>query len=402
MRFLAFGLSLTLAVSAANAADWRQFRGSDTTGVADGKAPPTSWENGENIAWKRELPGRGLSTPIVVGDKVFVTACTGYLQDRLHVLCFDDKSGDLLWERQFWALGRSTGHPKMSNATPTPASDGQRVFAFYSSNDVICLDLDGNLQWFRALTWDHPNASNSLGMSSSPIVVGDTLVVQFENDSDSLATGLNVETGESRWTSPRPKKANWTSPVVLPGKTRADDLALLQSSAGLAAVKPLTGEVVWQYTDGASTIPSSVVHHGLVYIPSNGITAIRPPVDSASVEQLWRGEKLRPGTGSPTVYRDKIFVINSAGVLICASLENGEVAWQTRVEGPFSATPVAAGDNLYLFNERGLGQVVSIAGEKGEVVGKGDLGETILCTPAVANGAIYTRSDNHLWKIAAP
>lgn len=290
----------------------------------------------------------------------------------------------------------------MSNATPTPASDGQRIFAFYSSNDVICLDLDGNLQWFRALTWDHPNASNSLGMSSSPIVVADTLVVQFENDSDSLATGLNVETGESRWTSPRPKKANWTSPVVLPGKSRADDLALLQSSAGLAAVKPLTGEVVWQYTDGASTIPSSVVHNGLVYIPSNGITAVRPPIDSASVEQLWRGEKLRPGTGSPTVYRDKIFVINSAGVLICASLDKGEIEWQTRVEGPFSATPVAAGENLYLFNERGLGQVVNIAGEKGEVVGKGDLGETILCTPAVANGAIYTRSDNHVWKIAAP
>ena len=403
LRSLTAAGILLMAAAPVTAGEWRQFRGSDTTGVAQGTAPPTSWGEGSNIAWKQPLPGRGLSTPIIVAGRVFVTASSGFHQDRLHILCFDDKSGEQLWHRQFRALGRTGSHEKMSNATPTPASDGQRIFAFYSSNDVICLDLDGNLQWFRGLTYDHPNASNSLGMSSSPVVVGETLVVQFENDSESLATGLNVETGESRWTSPRPKRANWTSPVLLPGKSAAETLVLLQSSDGISAIEPSTGKEVWKYADGASTIPSSVVHDGLVYVPSGpGITALRPPSDSASVEQLWRGEKLRPGTASPTVFRNKLFVVNSAGVLLCGNLDDGKVEWQTRVEGPFSATPVAAGDNLYLINEHGLGQVVSLTGEKGEVIGKSDLGETILCTPAVVDGALYTRSDKHLWKIAAP
>lgn len=398
MRSLLFGLAC-LGPWTADAADWRQFRGNLVTSVAADDRLPTEWSESQNIAWKQPLEGRGLSGPIVVGDRVFVTCSSGYRQDRLHVVCFAAADGQKLWERQFWATGRTTSHPKTCNAAPTPCSDGQRVFAFFSSNDLFCLDLDGNLQWCRGLTVDFANASNSLGMASSPVFVAGTLVVQIENDSQSLALGIDPDTGVSRWTSDRPKRANWTSPAVLKGSTPADDLVLLQSSAGIAAIKPQSGEVVWNYTDGASTIPSSTARDGIVYVPSHGVTALQVAPGSANPEIVWRGGRLNPATASPLVVDDRLLLLNGAGVLVCANLKDGEVAWQTRLEGPFTSSPVVAGGHLYAFNEAGIGQVVKL-GEKGEIVGRGELGETILCSPAVAGNALYVRSDRHLWKIA--
>ena len=197
-------------LSVLSGADWLQFRGGDSSSVAGNETLPTNWSDQENIAWKSKLPGRGLSGPIVVGDRVFITASSGHHQDRLHVLGFDAADGKQLWERQFWATGRTMCHEKMAVATPQPASDGQRIFAFYSSNDLACLDLDGNLLWFRGLTFDYPNASNSLGMSSSPVVMGDTVIAQVESDSESFAVGLDVKTGVQRWKIDRPKMSNWT------------------------------------------------------------------------------------------------------------------------------------------------------------------------------------------------
>lgn len=390
-------------LAVAHAGDWRQFRGSESNGVGDDLLPPTTFSATENIAWKSTLPGRGLSSPIVVGDRVFVTCSSGFRDDRLHVLCFNASDGVKMWERQFSATGRTSHHPKTPVAASTPASDGQRIFALFSCNDLICLDLDGQLQWCRGLTYDHPNASNSLGMASSPIVIGATVIAQIENDSDSLATGVDVATGVSRWTISRPKKANWTSALVWPKRYGGtEDLALLQSSEGIAAIRPLTGEVAWKYSDGASTIPSSVAADGVLYAASHGITALKPPTDSANIEQLWRAGKLSPGTGSPLVYRGRLYSINNSGVLLAADLKTGETKWQLRVSGPFSGSAIAAGGHLFVFNEKGEGHCVKLGDAAGELVSTGELaGEEFLCTPALANGAIYLRSDKTLWKIGA-
>jgi len=293
-----------VSVAVVHAEDWRQFRGSAGTAVSRESTLPTRWSATENLAWKVSLPGRGLSSPIVIGDRVLLTCSSGFRHDRLHVLCFNAADGSLRWERQFLATGRTMTFPKICNAAPSPASDGQRVFALFSSNDLICLDLDGNLQWCRGLTFDHPNVSNSLGMASSPIVVGETVVAQLENDSQSLATGIDVKTGTSLWTIERPKRPNWTTAVSLPPSgEKGESLVLLQSSAGLAAVQPRTGKAVWTYDTGASTIPSSVVSDGIVYVPSGGITALRPPTGSSQPEVLWKAGKLGPSTPSPLVYQ---------------------------------------------------------------------------------------------------
>lgn len=389
-------------LSICSAADWRQFRGTDSTSVASQESLPTSWTETENIAWKAKLPGRGLSGPIVVGDRVYLTASSGHFQDRLHVLSFDAATGNQLWERQFWATGRTQCHDSMAVATPQPASDGQRIFAFYSSNDLACLDLDGNLLWYRGLGSDYPNASNSLGMSSSPIVVGDTVIAQVESDSESFATGLDVTTGLERWKIDRPKMANWTSPTLLKGKTPADDLVVLQSGKGLSAVRPQTGEVEWTFDGGASTIPTTGVDGEFLLVPSNGLTALKIDGTSKNPQRLWNERKLGPGTASPVAQSGKVFVVNGAGVLACAAVADGKTLWQLRVkaEGGIASTPVIAGNYIYLFNQEGVATIVKTDGEKGEIAGSGTLEGKILCTPAIADGALYVRNNGNLWKIA--
>ena len=375
-------IAAVVSATCLTGADWLQFRGNDVSGVSALSEIPATWSDTENVAWKVDLPGRGASGAIVIGDQVVVTASSGFRQDRLHVLSFDRASGKKVWERQFWATGRTMTHPKMAVATPTPASDGKRIFAFYSSNDVVCLDLDGNLQWLRGLTHDFPNASNSLGMSSSPI---------------------DTATGKARWKKVRPKKANWTSPTLWQNGD-SEALALLQSSAGIEAVDPRTGETQWKFGDGASTIPSSVVTTDSLLVPSNGLTALRLGEelegDAASPEVLWNDRKLGPGTSSPIVVDGKVFVVNRAGVLQAADVNTGSLLWRLRLKGPFSATPVAAGKHLIFFNEKGDAQVVDISGAEGEIVGENTVGETILSTPAISDNEMFVRSDGHLWKIA--
>ncbi|HUG90602.1 MAG TPA: PQQ-binding-like beta-propeller repeat protein [Planctomycetaceae bacterium] len=377
-------------------ADWRQFRGNESNGQA-ADAGPTSFDK---LAWKAELPGRGLSAPVVVGGRVVLTASSGHQQDRLHVLCFDDDTGNLAWERQFWATGRTQTHPKICVASSSPASDGRRVFAQFSTNDVACLDLDGNLLWFRTLGYDHPNANNSLGMASSPVVADGTLVVQVESDAEAFALGIDAESGLDRWRVDRPQRSNWTSPTVLRDEGGRATAVLLQSSRGVQAVEPQSGKELWAYREGASTVESSALKDGVTYVPSHGLTALRPVESSDAPEMLWRSNRLGPGTASPVIVGDRVYVINSAGVLIAASLTDGEIAWRLRIEGPHTSSPVAAGELLYAVNEEGTARIIRLGRENGEVVAESVLGETILATPALASGALYVRSDGRLWKYA--
>ena len=379
-----------------HAADWPAFRGPEGNGYSPEKNVPTQLK----VDWKSPLPGRGLSSPIILGDKVFVTASSGVLQNRLHVICFSAKKGSKIWERQFWSTGRTMAHKKTNVAAPTPVSDGKNIYALFSCNDLVCLDLNGNLQWLRGLTNDYPNASNSLGMSSSLLVHQDTLIVQIENDSQSLSLGVDIANGVNRWKLSRPKSANWTTANLLPGAGKGGTtLVALQSSKGIDAIDPKSGKTQWSYANGASTIPSSTRVGNLLLVPSNGLTALLPREGGNSYSEVWNVSKLRPKTASPTFLKDQIFNVNGAGVLTCASTENGSTKWQLRLKGPFSASPVAAGSHLYYFNEAGLGQVIETTSTEGKIVNTIALNETILGTPSISNRAIYVRSDNTLFKL---
>jgi outer membrane protein assembly factor BamB len=394
-------IAVCVSWSVSIADDWRQFRGNGELSVARDAKLPTSWDvkSGENIAWTAELRGRGPSSPIVVNGRVVVTASSGAAQDRLHVLCFDAASGKQLWHRQFWATGRCFTHPQSANAAPTPASDGERIFAFYSSNDLVCLDLDGNLQWYRGLAFDYPKLGNDASMSSSPLVIGDTVMVQVESQGESFAAGLNTATGETRWRIKRQPEGSWSSPVELRGEN-GKSLVLFQSPKELTAVNPETGEQVWNYATECQGIPSPAVEKGRVYVPAKGITALDASPDSAGAKFLWSANKLGPGAASPVVHEGKLYTINRAPVLACAITETGDIEWQQRLKGAFWATPVIAGEHLYCLNYDGACQVVKLGDDKGKVVSTNEFGETLQASPAVSGNALFVRSDKHLWKIS--
>lgn len=386
-RLLPAAGALLLTVPAPG--DWLQFRGPGGAGIAEPAAGPGA---DLTVAWEQPLPGQGLSAPVVVGDRVFVTCSSGPQEESLHVLCLNASTGEKIWERVLKATGRTMCHEKTAVAAPTPCSDGRRLYALFSSNDLLCFDLEGNLQWLRGLTVDFPNASNSLGMASSPVVLGDTLVVPSENDSESLVLGVDAATGRTRWKMERPKMANWTSPVT------AGEWVGLQSGRGVTAVAPSTGSILWETEGGAATIPSSAIADGVLYVPSRGMTALRVRAEGPP-EELWNSPQLNPATASPLAFEGRVFVINSAGVLVAASAETGENEWKLRLSGPFSGSPVAAPPHLYIASEKGVLQAVDTSVPEGKVSAELNLGQPVLSTPALSGGALFIRSDSRLWRV---
>ena len=380
-------------------ADWRQFRGTNSNSVSAQRNLPKTFGDGQNVAWKVPLPGRGPSGPIVVGNRVVVTASSGFRGDRLHLLSFDVQTGKLQWERQLWATGHTLHNSFGAIACNTPASDGELLFAFYSSNDLACFDLEGNLKWFRGLAYDHPTMRNDVGMGSSPLVVGDTVIVQCENQGESFIAGLDKQTGETLWRHERDHDAVWSSPAVLRGQRPPADIVLFHGRDFLSGHDPRTGQAVWKYEASCHTIATATTDRDRIYLPANGIHALRYDPQKQSVTGLWYEQKLRGGNASPVATDDRVYVVKPPAILVCADAADGRILWQLRLKGKVWATPVVADGHAYVVSHEGLVQVVRL-GEKGTLVGTSQLDPGVLASPAVADGAIYFRSDQHLLKVA--
>jgi outer membrane protein assembly factor BamB len=395
-------LCIAISCSVVRADDWRQFRGNDSSGVSAETNLPTKLDDPKSLAWKVPLPGRGLSGPIVVGDRVFLTASSGYRDDTLQVLCFSCSTGEKLWYRKFSATGRTVCNEFMCMATPQPCSDGERIYAYYSCNDVVCYDLDGNLVWYRGLGLDYPNVSSSLGMSSSPVVVDGTLVLQLDTDAESFVAGLNALTGETRWKLDQGKSAIWASPALFRPSPNSGAQVILHAKAALLSLDPASGKENWRIDRPGAKTASTTVAGELLLAPINPLTALRPVGTSGTPETLWSEARITPDTPTPVAYDGKVYVLKGS-VLSCANLLTGKSEWQMRLNCKNSYTsPVAGGGHLYVADENGILQTIRLDGKKGEVVGRIDLEERILCSPALAGGAFYVRSDQHLWKFAAP
>ncbi|HMC88139.1 MAG TPA: PQQ-binding-like beta-propeller repeat protein [Gemmataceae bacterium] len=378
-------------------ADWRQFRGPHSSGVA----PEESgiFNPAGNVAWKIDLPGRGLSGPIVVGERVFLTASSGDKQDRLHVLAFAASTGKKLWQRTVWATGPTDSHPKTCMAAPTPASDGQRIIALFGTNDLLCLNLNGDVLWMRALYEENPGATDGRGLAASPIIAGSTVVAHVENQNASFAEGVDIETGKTRWHIDCPREMNWTSPIVLPGTTPASDLVLLQGTTRLSACDPLTGREVWRLSQGGHPIASCARDGRILYVPAGDkLAAFALQPDAAPPKLLWEQSKLGPAMASPVVSDGRVYSLRGS-ILACGDTRSGLVLSQLRLKGEFSSSPVISGERLYCFNEKGMSYMIKLDGKEPIIETTANLEDTILCTPAIANGALYVRSDRHLWKI---
>ena len=396
-------MALCLAATA-GAADWREFRGPQGRAIAADQAIRTRWSEDDGIAWKADIPGRGASSPIVVGDLVVVTASSGPRQDRLHILALDRATGRVRWHRTFWATGRTLCHPTSAIAAGTPASDGTRIVALYSSCDLIAVDLDGRLLWQRNLAVEHPKSGNDVGMASSPRIIDGTVVVQIDCQGDAFASGIDAVSGEDRWSVSRERLGCWSSPMAI-NTAAHGECVLLQNAGGVEVRRIADGTIAWSWKSRCAEIPTTTEAAGRLYVPSDGIAALSPALSAGAAEDAvkpeWRSTKLSCGMASPVAWGDSIAAINRAGVLSIGSTTDGAIRAQVRLAGSFWASPVLVGTMLVAANTEGKTFLVSTDGEP-KIIAENELPGTFTATPAVAEGSVYLRSETALWKVAAP
>ncbi|MBI3412088.1 MAG: PQQ-like beta-propeller repeat protein [Planctomycetes bacterium] len=387
-----------LSVQSLHAEDAPQFRGIGGLGISKETGLPTTWSDKENIRWKAALPGRGLSAPVIADGRVYVTANSTHNQKRLHVLCFDEKTGKQLWERQFWATGSTFCHPKTCMAAPTPVTDGERVVALFATGDLVSLDKDGNLEWVRSLVGDYPTVGNNVGMAASPILWKDLVILFLENVGDSFVAGIDKRTGENKWRVERPKGINWCSPLMIENNGQPE--IVLQSNEDLTAYDPVNGNKKWALTGKKfQPIPSPTFGDGLVFSPGFKFFAVQPGSGKEDPQILWESNKLPTGYGSPIYHDRKIYALSYRGIINCADGATGKPIWNLRIEGTYAASPLLADGKIYSVNEDGITQVVT-AGAEGKLLASNPIGDKILATPVASNGAIYLRSDGFLYCIA--
>jgi outer membrane protein assembly factor BamB len=389
-----------LIAAPAMAADWTQFRGRGSAATSEETGLPVKWSATDNVRWKADLPGRGLSCPVIAGGKVYVTACSGYRQTHLHVLCFDESTGTKIWERQFTATGPTMCHPATSMAAPTPVTDGKCVYALFACGDLAALDADGNLLWYRSLNQDYGNLTNQLGLAASPILAGDTLLLPMENAGHSYAAGLDVKTGLNKWKIDRERGTNWVTPIVLSVGGRVD--VAFATGKEITAYDPETGAVRWTHAaiSPSSTASPGPADAGMVLVPGKQLCLLRPGPEGTTPEVVWKTGKVSDGYASPVAYRGRVYAVGSVTV-DCLDGKTGEVLWKQRVKGKtFWASPVIAEDKLYVVSEDGLTSVLKL-GDKPEVLATNALGETIMATPSIADGCLYLRSDQHLFCVGS-
>jgi outer membrane protein assembly factor BamB len=323
----------------------------------------------------------------------------------LVVESFNRVDGRRLWEHRLDAEGPFPDlHEKHNLATPTIATDGELLFAWFGTGQLVALDLRGRPIWTRHLGREYSPFDINWGHGSSPVLYKDLLILLCEHNSASYLLALDARTGTQRWKADRGKgRASFSTPLVVPGAER--DELIINSSDRIDAYDPGTGELLW-YADAPrqTPIPSAVFHQGIIYLTrgyrNSPYLALRPGGrgDVSQSHVQWRA----PGGGSyvPSLvhYEGLLYLTNDVGVLTCAEASTGERVWQMRLDGVFFASPVAADGKVYFVSQTGETTVVK-AGRTPEILARNDLGERIVASPAIAAGQIFLRSDTRLFAI---
>ncbi len=390
-------LGLLVLAPAVTAADWPQFRGPGGSATSTETGLPTGFTATEGLRWKAPLPGRGLSSPVVVGGRVYITCSSGAKDDRLHVLSFDAGTGTQLWHRQLAATGLTYCHPKTCMAAPTPVGDETGVYALYATGDLVAFDADGSIRWYRSLVGDYPTISNQVGMASSLVLFKDKLIVPMDNGGESFVAAIDTKTGKNVWKVNRPRNINWITPLVRTAAGKGE--VLFPTNDSLIAYDVDTGNKVWTEKMPSGGIPSPTFgDDGLLLLGNRGVTAVT--LKGGKPTEVWNSPKLGTGMSSPLVYEGLVYAANPAGTVVCADAKTGNVLWQERVKGPFSGSPVAADGKLYVINEAGILTTLKL-GDKPEVLAESKTGEEGLATPAISNGALFLRGEKTLFCVGS-
>jgi outer membrane protein assembly factor BamB len=417
--------------------DWPHWRGPLATGVWHGTGVPAEWSATENVVWRAPLGGLGVSTPIVVGDRAIVTSQMGAGDRRsgshprlvqggdaaaageralgadakapasgdvvFLVEAFNRADGTRVWQFRLPAEGPLTPvHDKHNLATSSPVSDGERVYAWFGTGQIVALTMEGKPVWQRHLGRDLGPFDIQWGHGSSPTVQDGVLYLLCDQPSASALLAVDARTGKQVWRADRGTGRNsYSTPLVvsLPGG-RAE--VIVNSSERIDAYDARTGAHLW-FTGEANRfpIPMPVVHDGVIYTTrgyrSGPFSAIRPGGrgDVTGSHVLWHVPTGAPYVASIVYANGLLFMANDAGVITAIDAATGDRVWQERTGGVFSASPVAADGKVYFVSESGETIVVR-AGRTPEILARNDIGERMVASLAIAGGRIFIRTDRHL------
>lgn len=403
-------LSLVLKTSAAET-EWPQFRGPTGQGLSAAKQVPVTWSATEHIAWKVAVPGTGWSSPVISKGRVYLTSAVTPLggEMTLHALCFDAEDGRVIWDTEVFHPDPGSAaamHRKNSPASPTPILADDRLFVHFGHMGTAALDLAGQVVWRQ----NDLKYSPVHGTGGSPALVGDELVFSADGDRDPIVAALDAKTGAIRWktarNTPARKPFSFSTPLAIEvgGATQI----ISPGSGFVGAYDPGDGHEIWRvgYGEGYSVVPRPVFAHGLIFVSSAfdfpAVYAIKPEGatgDATASNVVWSLKKGGPNTPSMLVLGDEIYLVSDGGIATCADARTGKVHWTERLGGNFSASPVAAEGRVYFQSEAGITTVIKPSTTALEVMAKNELGERTFASPAPLDGALFLRSEQHLWKI---
>ena len=421
--------------------NWPSFRGAEAAGVADGQNLPERWDGakGSGIKWKTRIPGLAHSSPVVWGERVYVTtAVSGKGDDNFKhglygagdasadrsahqwkLYALDKRTGRVVWERvAFEGVPREKRHIKASYANSSPATDGRHVVAFFGSQGLYAYDVSGKLLWKKDLgvmdvgAYDAPDYE--WGTASSPIIYQNLVILQCDTQKDDFLLALDVKTGREVWRTAREELPSWGTPNVYRGRGRAE--LVTNASNFIRGYDPATGKELWRLGGSSKiTAPTPVFSNDLIVVASgrrpeapifviragaNGdITLTEGQTSNKSV--VWSRQARGSYMPTPLIYDGRLYVLSNAGLFDCYDLRTGAEVYRQRIShqgGGFSASPVAADGKIYLTGEDGDIFVVK-AGPSFELLAKNPMGELMMATPAISSGLMFVRTQHHLFAI---
>lgn len=378
-------------------ANFSTFRGPGGNGTAYQKNIPTNWdsETGENILWKVEIPLAGFNSPVIWGDKLFLSGAT---DTKREVYCFNRNSGNLLWTAKVDNIeGSPDKAPDVTNdtghAAPTLATDGNQVFAIFSTGDIIALDMNGNRVWARNL--GVPN--NHYGHSSSLMLFEDKIIVQYDHKSSASIMALDVRDGNIVWNTKREVKVTWASPVVVNTGNRWE--IILIADPTIASYDPHTGKELWNLKCMYGEVGPSVVYNDGIVFGMNEYASLVAIKLGEKPEILWEDSEYLSDVPSPIATKDYLIFATSYGLALCYDAKTGTKYWEKEFDNGFYSSPILVDGKVYLIDTRGIMHIFKPEKEF-NLVAESKLGEGSVSTPAFADGIIYIRSDkNNLYCI---
>ncbi len=397
------------------AENWPFWRGPTRQGISEETSLPVHWNTESNILWKTEIPGEAWSSPIIFGDQAFVTTTTDN-GVNCHVLAIDRRSGTLQWNKKVFEQTPLKKEQRNSYATPTPATDGERVYAVFGDGSVVAVSAKNG-----DLLWEHREVRfySQHGLGASPLLYGDLLIMPFDGSStgenkrvgwqipwdQSFLLAFDRKTGERRWKAERGQsRIAHVSPNII--KHNGEDILVSGAGDVVQGFSLKDGKRLWSfYSQGEGVVPSIVAGGGMIFSVSGfekpTIRAIRPPKEPGGEPELvWEQKRSVPMIPSLLFAGSHLYGITEGGVAICIKAEDGTIIWQERVGGNHSASPVLAEGRIYFTNEEGESTVIEAAPQF-KVLSRNPLKERTQASMAVSQGQIFVRTAKHLYCIAS-